>query len=229
VVARVRQIAQHVRSSGLNGHLRVNLLNSRDDPDPFGQAEVSRLIIGGTVDESGINTIGIAQSIDPGNFSTEESALILLDIISGPAGDPASFNAYLTPASDRVLFVGTALGNIAAHEAGHYLGSWHVDQFNDVANLMDAGGNFPVLFGVGPDGVGGTADDPDVDYGEDTFNPFEGFSGIEDTAANTRAALLLGPVVAGPQPGASATGAAAAFTAAATAGATAGSKTLGTM
>ena len=46
---------------------------------------------------------------------------------------------------------------------------------------MDQGGNFPLLFGVGPDGVGGTADDPDVDFGEDVFNPSEGFTGIEDT------------------------------------------------
>ena len=36
---------------------------------------------------------------------------------------------------------------------------------------MDQGGNFPLLFGVGPDGVGGTADDADVDFGEDVFNP----------------------------------------------------------
>ena len=46
---------------------------------------------------------------------------------------------------------------------------------------MDQGGNFPLLFGVGPDGVGGTADDNDVDFGEDVFNPNEGFIGIEDT------------------------------------------------
>ena len=65
-------------------------------------------------------------------------------------------------------FVGTALGNIASHEAGHYFGNWHVDQFNDVLNLMDQGGNFPLLYGVGPDRVGGTADDPDVDFGRTT-------------------------------------------------------------
>jgi hypothetical protein len=46
---------------------------------------------------------------------------------------------------------------------------------------MDQGGNFPVLYGVGPDGVGGTADDDDVDFGEDVFNPLEGFTGLEDT------------------------------------------------
>jgi hypothetical protein len=34
---------------------------------------------------------------------------------------------------------------------------------------------------VGPDGVGGTADDVDVDYGDDQFEPSEGFVGMEDT------------------------------------------------
>jgi len=110
-------------------------------------------------------------------------------VVSGPSNDGASFNAYIAPSSDRVRFVGTALGNVASHEAGHYLGSFHVDQFNDVLNLMDQGGNFPLLYGVGPDGVGGTADDPDVDFGEDLLNPGEGFTGIENTAARTRWAL----------------------------------------
>jgi hypothetical protein len=84
-----------------------------------------------------------------------------------------------------VKFVGTALGNIVSHEAGHFVGSWHVDQFNDVLNLMDQGGNFPLLYAVGPDGIGGTADDPDVDFGGDLFNPNEGFTGIENTAFRT--------------------------------------------
>jgi hypothetical protein len=83
--------------------------------------------------------------------------------------------------SNRVAFVGQAVGNMTAHEAGHFFGNFHVDQFNANANLMDQGGNFPLLFGVGPDGIGGTADDPDVDFGEDTFNPGEGFTGTEDT------------------------------------------------
>ena len=181
----------HARTSGgtvagLNGEFGLSILNSRDHADPFGQPNVSRLIVGGTIAESGIDTIGIAQSIDPGNFETEETALILLDVVSSdPAGDDASFNTYLTPASDRVRFVGTALGNIASHEAGHFFGNFHVDQFNAVLNLMDQGGNFPLLYGVGPDGIGGTADDADVDFGEDILNPGEGFTGIENTAART--------------------------------------------
>jgi hypothetical protein len=169
----------------------IRILNSRDNADPFGQANVSRLIIGGTIEESGIETIGIAQSIDPGNYETEETALILLDVVSGDVDEwgDASFNYYITPASDKVKFVGTALGNIASHEAGHYLGNWHVDQFNDVLNLMDQGGNFPLLYAVGPDGIGGTADDPDVDFGPDTLNPNEGFTGIEDTYTRVKYAL----------------------------------------
>ena len=50
---------------------------------------------------------------------------------------------------------------------------------------MDAGGNFPLLYGVGPDGIGGNADDPDVDFGVDRFNLFEGFTGLEDTLSRS--------------------------------------------
>lgn len=184
IIATTREnIRRDLRASGLNRNFRLRILNSHDDPDPFGEKNVSRVIVGGTIAESGIETIGIAQSIDPGNFGTEESALVLLDILSDQAGefeDP-SLNNYITPASDRVGFIGQAVGNIVSHEAGHFFGNWHVDQFNDQANLMDQGGNFPVFYGVGSDEVGGTADDVDVDYGDDAFNPSEGFTGTEDT------------------------------------------------
>jgi hypothetical protein len=181
----VATVTENLRRDLAAQGVRVRVLNSRDHADAFGEPDVSRLIVGGTIVESGLPTIGIAQSIDPGNFDTEETALILLDTISGPADDDNSFNHYLGPTSNRVRFVGTALGNIASHEAGHILGSWHVDELNDVLNLMDRGGNYPLLYGVGPDGVGGTADDPDVDFGEDVFAPIEGFTGIENTAART--------------------------------------------
>ena len=39
---------------------------------------------------------------------------------------------------------------------------------------MDAGGDFPGLFGVGPDNIGGTADDVDYDFGEDDVLPGRG-------------------------------------------------------
>jgi len=193
VVATVKEnIARDLAQKGSNPNFAVRILNSRDHADPFGQPNVSRLVVGGTIAESGINTIGIAQSIDPGNYGHEETALILLDAVSDPTAVPYSFNTYLKPASNRIAFIGQALGNVVTHEAGHYLGSWHVDQFNTTPSLMDQGGNFPVLYGVGPDSVGGTADDIDVDFNEDTLNPAEGFTGTEDTLANSAWALVRG-------------------------------------
>jgi len=184
VVAGVTEnLKQDMVRSGLNDRFQLRILNSKDNRDPWGKPNVSRIIVGGTIAESGVDTIGIAQSIDPGNFETEETALVLLDVVSAPAGDSAaSMNTYLTPASDRKAFVGRALSNVIAHEAGHFFGNFHTDNQDDVANLMDAGGTgFATLFGVGPDGVGGTADDPDVDFGDDRFLPAEGFTGTEDT------------------------------------------------
>ncbi len=188
IIAEVREnIRQDLIDYGLNDQVAVKILNSRDNRDQFGRENISRVIVGGTIEESGIPTIGVAQSIDPGNFGTEETALVLLDILSGPVAEwgDASLNYYLTPASDKIGFIGQAVGNVVSHEVGHYVGSFHVDQFNDILNLMDQGGNFPLLYGVGPDGVGGTADDPDVDFAEDIYNPNEGFTGLEDTLNNT--------------------------------------------
>ncbi|GIF25865.1 hypothetical protein BJ973_003138 [Actinoplanes tereljensis] len=170
-------------ASGLNPKFKLKIKNSKDDDDPWGGANVSRIVVGGTIDESGVDTIGIAQSIDPGNFETEETALVLLDVLSAPAGDSsASLNTYLTPASDRIAFLGQALSNVISHEAGHFFGDYHTDNQDALPNLMDAGGTgFATLFGVGPDGVGGTADDADVDFGDSQFIPSEGFIGTEDT------------------------------------------------
>lgn len=191
VIATVEENLRHeLRESGLAGRVRLEVKNSYDHADPFGEENVSRVVIGGSIDESGMPTIGVAQYIDPGNFGHEDSAVVLLDVLSGPASDEASLNHYITEESDRIAFVGQALGNVVAHEAGHFLGNWHTDQYNDVANLMDAGGNFPLMFGVGPDGVGGTADDDDVAFGEDDFNLDEGFLGIENTL--TRVGFGLG-------------------------------------
>ena len=195
--ATVAGVEENIRSTlqqrGLNGRLRVHVLNSRDDPDPFGDPNVSRVVVGGTIAQSGVPTIGVAQSIDPGNFAHEESAMVLLDEVSRPPRAEDSFNTYLRPHSNRVAFIGRALGNLVAHETGHMLGSFHTNEFNASVNLMDAGGaNFDRLYGVGPDGVGGTADDADVNFGEDTFNRDEGFTGVENTLNTSAWALLPG-------------------------------------
>ncbi|GID28558.1 PPC domain-containing protein [Paractinoplanes brasiliensis] len=176
-------LKRDLEESGLNSKFKIKIANSKDNADPWGKANVSRVVVGGTIDESGVDTIGIAQSIDPGNFETEETALVLLDVLSSPADStPASLNTYLEPSSDRLAFVAQALSNVIAHEAGHFFGNFHTDNQDALPNLMDAGGTgFGTLFGVGPDGVGGTADDIDVDFGDSTFLPAEGFTGTEDT------------------------------------------------
>ena len=99
--------------------MSIRILNSRDDVDPFGKPNVSRVVVGGTVAQSGVDTIGISQSIDPGNFGHEETALVLLDTLSGTPEDEedATLNSYIEPESDVVDFVGTAVGNVTSHRS----------------------------------------------------------------------------------------------------------------
>jgi len=176
-----------LRAAGISRWVDVKVVSSLRAPDTFGKPGVTRVVVGGTIRESGIGTIGIAQSIDPGNFEREETGLVLLDALSEPRSEetPYSLNSYLTAKSDRLAFVGRAVGNVVAHEVGHMIGNWHVENSNTTANLMDSGGNFPLLFGVGRDRVGGTKDDVDVDFGHDHFSIYEGFTGIEDTLARS--------------------------------------------
>jgi hypothetical protein len=192
VIATVREnILADAKERGTDPRVGLKILNSRDNADPFGQPNVHRIVVGGTIAESGVDTIGIAQFIDPGNYATEDSALVLLDTLSDPSGD-ASLNTYITPASNKIKFIGRALGNVISHEAGHLYGSFHTDPLNDTPNLMDAGGAFPGLFGVGPDNIGGTADDDDYDFGDDAYTPDEGLVGTEDTLNTTAWALVKG-------------------------------------
>ena len=133
----------------------------------------------------GIRTIGIAQSIDVGNFDTEESAVVLLDYLSmSPAEYAQSLNAFrIDPSSNMIELVGTAVGNIAAHEAGHFFGNWHTHRDNDVDGIMEPGGNMAGMIGVGDDGIFGTADDARVSFIFDEYSRTEPLDGFENTAA----------------------------------------------
>ncbi|MEM8932151.1 MAG: PPC domain-containing protein [Acidobacteriota bacterium] len=175
-------VAVDPHAFGPNPNFGVEIRNSRDHADPFGQPGVSRLIIGGSIAELGLATIGIAQSIDVGNFETAETAVVLLDLLSRPAPAADSLNSFeRADGVSMVDFVGVALGNIAAHEAGHFTGSFHTENRNPAANLMDRGGNLPNTLGLGIDGIFGTADDVDVDFGADHYVDAEGFAGLEET------------------------------------------------
>ncbi|WP_447004174.1 PPC domain-containing protein [Saccharothrix isguenensis] len=193
IIATVREnLERDMIAKGTNPRFALRLLNSRDHADPWGRPNVSRVIVGGSTAESGISTIGIAQSIDAGNFGREETALMLLDELSGPAGPAWSLNSHVGAGSDKIAFIGRAVGNITSHEIGHMSGSWHTNGRNDVHGIMDPGGNPAVMFGVGPDGLGGTADDPDLDLVEEELSPDEGFTGVQDTVNRTAWAFVRG-------------------------------------
>jgi hypothetical protein len=183
-------VAANLRGAG--GGTQIEVTNSTNSANSWGGADVSRVVIGGTSAEAGIDTVGISQSVDPGNFARAETALVLLDSLSQPADQAISLNHYLTSGGDRLTFVARAVGNIASHEAGHFLGSWHTDPNSGRHDLM-APGDLVGAFGYGPDGVGGTPDDTRPKFGQDTFAPTEGFTGTEDTRNRTEIGLGGGP------------------------------------
>jgi hypothetical protein len=176
------------------GEFDIEILNSRDHIDPFGEPNVSRVIMGGTRNESGIATLGMAEHIDPGNFVRSATALVLLDLLSAASFDPNSLNQFaLAPSATMIDLVGRGLGNLASHEAGHLFGNFHTDNANTRVDIMDLGGNLANMVGVGADGIFGSTDDADVDLGEDSYMPSEGFLGTEDTLNTVAFDLSTGP------------------------------------
>lgn len=176
-------LQREVQASGLNPDVNVEVLNARTNQNLIGQENVSRIYVAGTIAETGLNTIGIAQYIDPGNYGHQDEAIVLLDVLSNPGGPSSSLNTFMNDSSDRVKFVSNAVGNVIAHEVGHTIGSYHTDNADDLPNMMDSGGsNFAFnLYGVGPDEIGGTADDTNIRFLTDTYAPVEGFTGEENT------------------------------------------------
>lgn len=152
-------------ATGNPGEFALEILNSRDHADPWGDPNVSRIIIGGTQAELLIPTIGIAQSIDVGNFDTEETAVTLLDNIL-PLWGPIP-RAANVPLEDILV---DAIASVSVHEAGHFFSSWHTINTNAADQIMDTGGNLAGLIGVGLDGIYGTPDDVDVQFGTDRYD-----------------------------------------------------------
>jgi len=162
--------------------------------------EVSVVEVSGTINEAFINTIGIASTIDPGNFSTQDVALVLLDVLSRPysgfsADDTFRLNdVVLAPGVDKDEMVAEILGNIIAHEAGHYIGNFHTDGFSVQQSIMDQGpGGLFNLAGIGPSGVFGADDQTDLAFVDDLYAVSEGFVGDENTTVNSAFAFSFFP------------------------------------
>lgn len=175
--------------TGVPGDYDIEILNSRDHADPWGLPNVSRIIIGGTQAELLIGTIGIAESIDVGNFDREETAVTLLDNINALWGVlPRAGNVPLADV------LSTAIAMVTAHEAGHFFGAWHTLNTNASDQIMDSGGDIPGLIGVGRDGVFGTLDDVPTHFGTDTFDPFASAIqfGMQNSATTLAAGLSTG-------------------------------------
>lgn len=207
ILDRLDHIFDDLRDAALNGdfpvdmmvgHYDIEIRNSRDHPDPFGQANVSRVIVGGTISETGISTIGIAEFIDPGNVSTDDTAIVLLDLLSAGAGNPNSVLSLQRDASLSLIdAIGKVVGNVTAHEAGHFLGCWHTRNSNATACIMDQGGDLENLAGVGNDGILGTMDDPDNAFTVDEFESTEGVGfGNESTNVVVAFGLSTGGLAA---------------------------------
>ncbi|MDG2382511.1 MAG: GEVED domain-containing protein [Pirellulaceae bacterium] len=200
IVKTVKQKFRTVGQDGLNGDYAksgqageygIEIRNSRDHADPFGQPNVTRMIVGGTIEELDIETIAIAQSVDPGNFVTSETGVVLLDSLSAPEFDPItgfrndqSINSFLfnEPEKDKYDLIGAGVGIVIAHEAGHLFGNYHTEPSVERPNIMvDTGTEFWAEIGVGQDGILGTQDDNDVEFTEDQYRKNQIFTGLEDT------------------------------------------------
>ncbi|HEV7281124.1 MAG TPA: PPC domain-containing protein [Pirellulaceae bacterium] len=196
----VAEVQAHFDELTMGTTSAITIQNSKDHPDPFGDPLVSRVIIGGTIAELGISTIGIAEYVDPANFSTDDTAVVLLDLLSiSDSSDPGWPNSILSLPRDPSLSAEDAVARVVAgvvtHEAAHFLGCWHTHNLNATVSLPDRGGRLPNLAGVGPDGKLGTADDSHLTLGDDIYSIPEGFataSHIQNVRALVLAALSPG-------------------------------------
>lgn len=185
----VSNITDHFDQLLLGTTSKIVIKNSKDDPDPFGQPNVSRVIVGGRISELGISTIGIAQFIDPANYSSDDTAVVLLDLLSAPASNPNSvLSLSRAPGFSVEEAVSHVVASVVSHEACHFLGCWHTDNSNGVVSIIDRGGSLENLAGIGGDGILGTADDQPLGIHDDHYAS-EGVGRPEDTE-NVRARVI---------------------------------------
>lgn len=192
--------------TGVGREFDVTVLNSRDHGEQWGKPNVTRVIIGGTIDELGLRAFALPQSTDVGNTDTEETGIQTFDPLSEPLPSeeivrqdpPRTINALTAvPPYTKADLVGRVLGAKAASLVGQMLGNYWQDPRNEVVQVMDApfsnrlgSGGFA---GTGPDLILGTADDQEVTFG-DTEDELLGnvLKGVQDSSARTVFALSTG-------------------------------------
>lgn len=179
--------------TGIAGQFGVEVLNSRDNPDPGNDPFTTRILIGGTAATyflSGL--LGLAQSIDIGNFDPSESVFVTVESFEAPAT-----SAPISNSASVIEAISTLLATVVTHEAAHTFGLRHTNSTNLVPSIIDSGGAQSVLngLGVGRDGIFGTEDDiPIIFPDSDQFEPAEGIIGNERVAASLAWVLSTGKV-----------------------------------
>ncbi|MCR9296754.1 MAG: Ig-like domain-containing protein, partial [bacterium] len=160
-----------------NPNYGIEIRNSRDHADPWGLPNVSRVVVGGTFGElvddpamDGMGPLGIAQSVDGGNFDTEETAIVMHDILI-----PSFRTVPIDPFARPVDVLAELMTFVIVHEAGHFFGGQHQDPFNNVLSIMDQFYDPIVSSGSGPDGIFGNADDEPIYFAADAFTPLGQF------------------------------------------------------
>jgi hypothetical protein len=183
-------------TDGVAGHFDIEIRNSRDHADPFGLPNVSRLIVGGDTASTGIGgVLGIAESVDVGNFRREETALVGI----GEIQSNALLGVVTAPAVSRVQLLAKATAIVAAHEAGHFFGAYHTQNLlfgNTAIQIMDTGGDsFAQRLGAGLDNIVGTPDDIPMNFGADNYDPSAApYSGFQDSLSTLAFGLSTGKV-----------------------------------
>ncbi|QDV43291.1 Serine-aspartate repeat-containing protein D precursor [Stieleria neptunia] len=188
-------------NTGNPGEFAIRILNSRDAalgyyPEPaLDDPLVTRLFIGGTIADAGIaDILGVAQSLDIGNFDMNENSILPIDFFLAAATQfPIANNKSVLDAVAR------SMAWTVSHEAGHTFGLRHTDGTNAVGSIIDGVGNRRDEFGmgVGFDGIFGTIDDTVPEFSIDRFDLNEGLFGFQDTANALAYSLSTGTVGSG--------------------------------
>ena len=175
--------------TGNPGDFDIEILNSLEHPDVWGQPNVARMIVGGNAPQFGFpaGLYGIAEWVDIGNFNREDTAVTFLDA--------AIFEAQTTPRAGNVPLADSFAQSIAdtiVHEMGHLLGVAHTSFTNNVITIMDGF----LIDQIGQDGLFGTPDDQLLTFKNDEYELGETTAGggVNNTAQVVAWAAATGKV-----------------------------------
>lgn len=159
------------RLTGTPGDFGITVLNSFEHAEPVG-VPFTRVVFGSQASfpeiAAGGGLLGLAQTIDVGNFDLSETVLVFLD-------NEVAFAAGVEHSAALSDFdvLGLEIGVTTTHELAHVFGAYHTDGTNLTPSIIDGGGalNEENGLGVGVDGILGTIDDVPVRFRTDFVDP----------------------------------------------------------